>query len=276
MSALVLFFICGLTEAQEPDTRSPGAPNADSAGRWLTSGEIVDLTHSFDQDTIYWPTETGFRLIRGKAGITEKGYYYSANRFAAAEHGGTHLDAPIHFFDARNTVDQIPLEKLVGEAVVIDVTKSCAESVDYQVDVADLHRWEATHDRQLVDVIVLLRTGHSRHWNDRERYLGTDKVGPEAVADLHFPGLAPAAALWLVEHRSIKAIGIDTPSIDHGQSDRFQSHVTLCGHNLPVFENVASLQKLPTEGALVVALPMKIGGGSGAPLRIVAFMPLRR
>src|SRR5690606_20975515 len=126
------------------------------------------------QKTVYWPTEDGFQLIRGPAGFTEKGYYYAANRFCAAEHGGTHVDAPIHFFQGRQTVDQIPLERLVGEAVLIDVTEACNANRDYQIGVQDLRRWEERHGRQLVDVIVLLRTGHGRHWNDRARYLGTN------------------------------------------------------------------------------------------------------
>ena len=234
---------------------------------------IIDLTHPFDRRTIYWPTETGFQLLRGKAGITEKGYYYSANRFAAAEHGGTHVDAPIHFFAERQTVDQIPLTRLVGEAIIVDVSKSCDADRDYQIDVGDLRSWEETHHRQLIDVIVLLHTGYGRHWQNRKRYLGTSETGPAAVAKLHFPGLAPAAAKWLVEHRSIKSIGIDTPSIDYGQSQQFGSHVTLFKHNVPAFENVANLHLLPPSGAQVVALPMKINAGSGAPLRIIAMVP---
>lgn len=235
--------------------------------------QVVDLTHPFDNRTVYWPTEVGFRLIRGTAGVTEKGYYYAANRFAAAEHGGTHLDAPIHFYKDRQTVDQIPLKRLVGEAAVIDVEKACAGNPDYRISIADLRRWETAQKRQLVDVIVLLRTGYSRHWRNRKRYLGTDKTGPAAVAELHFPGLAPDAAEWLAKHRAIKAIGIDTPSIDAGQSRRFQSHVTLFRNNIPAFENVAHLNRLPPAGATVVALPMKITEGTGAPLRIIAFVP---
>lgn len=235
--------------------------------------KMVDLTHPFDEQTIYWPTEEGFKLVRGPAGITDKGYFYSANRFIAAEHGGTHVDAPIHFFEGRQTVDQIPLERFVGEAVVVDVSEACQRNRDYQVTVGDLRAWEAAHDRPLNDVIVLLRTGYQRHWGDRKLYLGTQKTGPEAVRDLHFPGLDPQAAKWLMESRSIKSIGIDTASIDHGQSQLFQSHVTLCEHNVPAFENVANLDKLPPKGAFVVALPMKIGGGSGAPLRIIATLP---
>jgi kynurenine formamidase len=246
-------------------------PQANSTSGLSSETLIVDLTHSFDQKTIYWPTEQqGFQLIRGDAGITEKGYYYAANRFRAAEHGGTHIDAPIHFFDGRHTVDQIPLERLVGNGVVIDVIDACAEDPDYQISVTDLRHWETEHGRQLVGVIVLLRTGYGRRWGDRKRYLGTERTGPEAVADLHFPGLAPAAARWLVEHRDVKAIGIDTASIDYGQSTLFESHVTLFKHNVPAFENVANLDHLPQEGFKIIALPMKIGGGSGAPLRIIA------
>ena len=244
---------------------------ADAQAGSSSEAQVIDLTHPFDETTIYWPTDQeGFRLIRGDNGVTEKGYYYAANRFRAAEHGGTHLDAPIHFFDGRNTVDQIPLERLIGEGIVIDVTEACAENPNYLIGVDDLRRWETEHGRQLVDVIVLLRTGYGRRWGNRERYLGTSKTGPEAVLDLHFPGLDPAAARWLVEHRDIKAIGIDTPSIDYGQSSLFQSHVELFKHNVPAFENVARVERLPTQGFTVIALPMKIGGGSGAPLRIIA------
>ena len=239
------------------------------------SSRMIDLTHSFDAKTIYWPTAEGFKLTRGPAGVTEKGYYYSANQFAAAEHGGTHLDAPIHFAEDGQTVDQIPLDRLIGEAAVIDVETACQNDSNYLVGIADLRRWEQQHKRPLVDVIVLLRTGYSRHWSNRKKYLGTDRTGPEAVAELRFPGLDPEAAQWLVDHREIKAIGIDTASIDYGQSTHFESHVALAKHGIPIFENVAHLEKLPATSATVIALPMKIGDGSGAPLRILAQVPVK-
>jgi kynurenine formamidase len=233
----------------------------------------VDLSHTFDRDTIYWPTEDGFKLVKGKAGFTEKGYYYAANRFIAAEHGGTHIDAPIHFSANGQSVDAIPLERLVGEAAVIDVTEACGKNPDYQVGIDDLRRWEETHQRQLVDVIVLLRTGYAKRWPNRKAYLGTEARGVEGVAELHFPGLAPAAAKWLTQHRSIGAVGIDTASIDYGQSKRFESHVTLFAHAIPAIENVGDMSDLPTAGATIIALPMKIGGGSGSPVRIIAMLP---
>lgn len=254
--------------------QAAAAPPKDQIASQLQSGStIVDLTHAFDEQTIYWPTAEGFKLQKDFVGITEKGYFYSAYRFSAAEHGGTHLDAPIHFFEGKQTNDQIPLQRLIGEVVVIDVTQKCAADRDYQIDVGDLRAWEVEHHRQLIDVIVLLRTGFSKHWPDRQKYLGTDQLGPEAVAKLHFPGLNPQAAKWLVEHRSIKAIGIDTASIDFGQTTHFESHVTLFGNNVPALENVTALEKLPPQGATLIALPMKIRGGSGGPVRIIAIVP---
>ncbi len=256
-----------------PQTNSAPTVPTVSAKNTLPSGHFIDLTHPFDERTIYWPTEKGFQLLRGSAGITEKGYYYAANRFQAGEHGGTHIDAPIHFFADRDTVDRIPLERLIAAAAVIDVTKQCATDRDYQIGIDDLRGWEESQNRQLMDVIVLLHTGWSKRWPDRVKYLGTADTGEPAVSELHFPGLDPNAAHWLVEHRSVKAVGIDTASIDFGQSTHFQTHVTLFEYNVPAFENVTNLDQLPASGCTVIALPMKIGGGSGGPLRIVAIVP---
>ena len=270
--AFVMALIGGDAAAQAPSVIAPEHAPASQAGAW-SMGRWVDLTHPFDERTIYWPTEKGFRFESGANGPTPKGYYYAANRFASAEHGGTHLDAPRHFSAAGETADAVPLGDLVGEGVVVDVTKQCAADAAYQVTPDDLVAWEARHGRQLLDVIVLLRTGWSARWGDRAAYLGTGEVGPEAVAKLRFPGLSPLAARWLVDHRRIRAIGIDTASIDHGPSTDFASHVVLCGANVPIFENVGSLEALPERGTFVVALPMKIAGGSGGPLRIVARLP---
>ena len=118
-----------------------------------------------------------------------------------------------------------------------------------------------------------MRTGWSARWPDRRSYLGTDVRGAEGVALLRFPGLSPQAARWLAEQRRVRAVGIDTASIDHGPSTHFEAHRALCAANIPVFENVADLGQLPAAGAFVVALPMKIAGGSGGPLRIVALLP---
>jgi kynurenine formamidase len=238
----------------------------------MPRGKIVDLSHPYDADTIFWPTEPGFQLEKAHEGVTEKGYFYAANRFCTAEHGGTHIDAPIHFAAGKNTVDAIPLEQLMGTGIVVDVAEQCARDRDYRVTVADFAQWERRHGRIPGRSIVLIRTGFGKHWPDRGKYLGTDERGAQAVPKLHFPGLHQDAARWLVEQRRVKAVGLDTASIDYGQSTHFETHVTLSGRNVPALENVANLEKLPERGFTVMALPMKIRGGSGGPCRIVAFL----
>lgn len=236
------------------------------------SGQIVDLSHAYDENTIYWPTAETFHLEKDFEGMTDKGYYYAANRFSTAEHGGTHIDAPVHFAKGHNTVDQIPLEQLMGEALVVDVSKQCEKNPDYLVSVSDFENWEKANGAIPKGALVLIRTGYSKYWPDRKKYLGTDERGAQAVPKLHFPGLDPQAARWLTQHRSIKAIGLDTASIDYGQSTLFESHRTLFDKNVPAFENLDNLDKLPVKGFYLIALPMKIKGGSGGPLRVIAIL----
>lgn len=262
----------------QPSANEPPAAAGDGASAAIASvfdgsrGRWVDLTHAFSQSSVFWPTDTlGFQLEELAYGPTDGGWFYASYRYSGAEHGGTHLDAPIHFAEGRRTSDEIPLSSLIGPAVVVDVSDRA--SADYLVSVEDLARWEAEHGPIPEGAILLVRTGWDARYGDRASYLGTELTGPEAVAELHFPGLAPDAAEWLVRNRSIAAFGIDTPSIDYGQSTDFQAHVILYQQNVPGFENVANLGELPPVGSFVVALPMKIKGGSGGPLRIVGYVP---
>jgi len=238
----------------------------------FAGGQWVDLSHDFSAETIYWPTAHGFELETEHKGMTPGGYFYAANRYSASEHGGTHIDAPIHFAEGHQTVDQIPLEGLTGEAIVVDVSVQAGTNADYLVNPGDFAAWEKKHGKISKGAIVLLNTGYAQYWPDAKKYLGTDEKGEEGVAKLHFPGLHPEAAKWLVKERGIKAIGLDTASIDYGQSKLFETHRILFENNVPAFENVAGLDQLPVTGAYVVALPMKIKGGSGGPLRIVAWV----
>src|ERR1044072_2231254 len=232
---------------------------------------IIDLTYAFDSNSVYWPTAEQFKLETDFEGVTNKGDFYSAYRYSAAEPGGAHIDAPVHFAKGHHPVDEIPLEQLMGNGIVIDVTAQCAADRDYLVSVADFENWEKRNGRIAPGTIVFLRTGFAKYYPDRKAYLGTDERGAAAVPKLHFPGLDPAAARWLMQNRSIKAIGLDTASIDRGQSTLFESHRILFEKDIPALENVANLDQLPVKGFAVIALPMKIKGGSGGPVRIVAF-----
>jgi kynurenine formamidase len=231
----------------------------------------IDLTYAFDSRTPYWPNNVkGFEHSTEAEGKTELGYFYSSYSICTPEHGGTHLDAPIHFAEGKLTVDQIPLSSLTGSAVLIDVSEKALRDRDYLVSVADVEAWEKRNGKIPANTIILFRTGYGKFYPDRASYFGTPKTGPEALPELHFPGIAPETTQWLVDNRDIKAMGLDTPSMDYGQSKDFKTHQILLGKNKPGFENLANLDKLPEMGIYVVALPMKIGKGSGGPLRIIA------
>ena len=238
----------------------------------LKTARVVDLTHPFDQKTLYWPNApSGFELKRLHFGPAEGGYFYAANSFCAPEHGGTHLDAPIHFAEGQAAVDQVPAQRLIGPAVVIDVARQAAADPDYRLRLEDVQAWERRRGAIPSGALVLLRTGWSARWPDRKRYFGDDTPGD--ASHLHFPSYGVEAARFLVETRKVAALGIDTASIDYGPSKDFMVHRVAMGAGIPGLENLDHLDALPEKGAWIVALPMKIAGGSGAPLRAVAFVP---
>jgi len=251
----------------------PACQSAEQPPMTFPEGTIVDMSYAFNDETIYWPTAPGFDKNTDFEGITPAGFWYTAYTVTTAEHGGTHLDAPIHFSEGKHAADQIPLERLMGSAVVVDVSEQAAANRDHLISVDDIMAHEHEHGAIPDGSILLFRTGFGQYWPDREAYMGTAERGQDAVALLHFPGIDPVAAQWIVDNRSIKAVGIDTPSIDYGQSALFESHQILFGQNIPAFENVANLDQLPVTGATVIALPMKIEGGSGGPLRTVGIVP---
>jgi kynurenine formamidase len=234
--------------------------------------EIIDLTHPFNEQTIYWPTSpASFELDTLAWGQTAGSYFYSAFAFSTPEHGGTHLDAPIHFAERGQTVDEIPLDRLIAPALVIDIAAQAEADPDYRLTAADVRRWEAVYGQVPAGAIVLLRTGWSRHWPDRLLYLGDDTPGD--ATKLRFPSYGEDAARLLVDERSVAALGVDVASIDYGRSADFVVHRVAAAQNVPGLENLNALERLPPTGALVIALPIRIEGGSGGPVRVVALVP---
>jgi kynurenine formamidase len=233
---------------------------------------LVDLTHAFNAQTIYWPTSTKtFEHPQQAFGPTPGGWFYSSYELSTPEHGGTHLDAPIHFGEGKETSDQIPLTRLVARAVVIDVSAKADADRAYQLTPDDVTTFEAQHGQIAEGTIVLLRTGWSKHWPNRFAYLGDSTPGD--ASKLNFPSFGADAARLLVEQRRVAAIGVDVASIDIGKSTDFMVHRIAAAANVPGFENLTNLDRLPATGAIVIALPMKIEGGSGGPLRAIALMP---
>ena len=236
-----------------------------------TPSKVIDLTYPFDDQTIYWPNAKPFQWKKSSWGINASGHWYAAGEFSASEHGGTHLDAPIHFSENGKSVDQIPLDQLTGPAIVIDIRPQARANPDYELQVTDVQAWETEHGLIPKGTLVLLYTGWGEFWPDKSSYLGSPT--PEDPTTLHFPSYSAESIQFLVNKRRIRGIGIDTASIDPGHSKDFPVHRILGEANLYGLENVADLDQLPPRGAVVTALPLKIRGGSGGPVRIMATIP---
>ena len=189
------------------------------------------------------------------------------NKFLAAEHGGTHMDAPRHFFKEGWSVDQIPPDHLVAPAVVVDISSRARTNPDALLTVDDLETWQKSHDQIPEKSVVFMHSGWDAFWPNKTAIFGNEDLN---TTDLHFPGFDPSAVEWLCSERAIYGIGVDTPSVDHGPSLKFEAHVLMTSYNVYGLENVKNLGKMPASGATVFVMPMAIGGGSGGPTRIVA------
>ena len=257
---------------------------ADFASQLLSGTiQVVDLSAPLGPDTPLLKLPPDFAVDTPKIEIhtiseyDKNGPFWAWNWLKIGEHSGTHFDAPHHWITGKEFADgytdTIDVKNYVAPVNVIDCSAESEADNDFLLTADGVKAWEAKHGPIPNGAILLLNTGSGKLWPDRKAYMGTDQRGPEAVALLHFPGLHPEAARWLVSERRINAVGLDTPSIDYGQSTLFETHRILFEKNVPAFENVANLDQLPATGASVIALPMKIRGGSGGPLRIVAVIP---
>ena len=238
----------------------------------LENYELVDLSHSYGENTLYWPTSpTAFEKEQLAYGISEGGWFYSAYSICTPEHGGTHIDAPMHFSAGGISTEKFPLESLIAKAVVIDVSNNAAADRNYRLTAEDVAAFEKEHGEILAGTIVLMRTDWSDHWPDAMAYLGDDTPGD--ASKLQFPGFSVEAAKILTEERKVAMLGVDTASVDYGKSQDFIVHRIGAAQGVANLENLTNLDQLPATGATIIALPMKIEGGSGGPARVVALVP---
>ncbi len=238
----------------------------------LENYELVDLSHSYGENTLYWPTSpTAFEKEQLAYGISEGGWFYSAYSVCTPEHGGTHIDAPMHFAAGGISTEKIPLESLIAQAVVIDVSNKAAADRNYRLTAEDVAAFEKEHGEISAGTIVLMRTDWSDHWPDAMAYLGDDTPGD--ASQLQFPGFGAEAAKFLSEERKVAMLGVDTASVDYGKSQDFIVHRIGAAQGVANLENLTNLDQLPATGATIIALPMKIEGGSGGPARVVALVP---
>ncbi|MCC7154811.1 MAG: cyclase family protein [Bryobacterales bacterium] len=236
----------------------------------IDRSKLVDMSYPFDGKTIYWPTAKPFEWHKDAWGPSAAGFWYASATFTTSELGGTHLDSPLHFGQGQPGTAEIPVSRLVGPAKVIDISAACNRDRDYRLTAADVAAFEKAHGRIAAGDLVLIRTGWGRFWPDRKKYLGDDT--PADASRLSFPGLSREAAMLLAE-RGVSGVGIDTASIDYGKSKDFICHQVLARAGIFNLENVANLDKVPATGAILFALPVKISGGTGGPVRIIALTP---
>ncbi|XP_044253582.1 kynurenine formamidase-like [Tribolium madens] len=222
--------------------------------------KIIDLTWDFSNETVYWLGVTPFEFTK-TVGHNERGYWYAANEFRAGEHGGTHFDAPYHFNANGWKVDQVPVERLVAKGATIDLSQNSTKALERH----HLENWVRQNGDFPENTVLLVKFGWSKHWPRRSNYFA---VTPDGKFD--FPGLSPEAASWIAETGKIVGVGLDTPSVDPGTSTDFQAHRILAKNMIYIMENVKILENLPPKGFTLVALPMKIKNGTGAPLRVLA------
>jgi kynurenine formamidase len=227
---------------------------------------VVDLTHALNaQVPTFDAADKSPYQVKTLATVAQKGYLL--REFCMPEHFGTHLDAPAHFAEGLWTVDQIPPERLVSPLVVLDAIAKAKANPDYQIAVEDIAAWERVHGEIPPNAVVIADTGWNSRWNSADDYRNADAKGAK-----HFPGYSQEAAKFLVEGRKVNGLGIDTLSIDYGLSTDFPVHHYTMAHSIYHLENVANLDKVPASGAIVIAAPIKLEGGSGGPVRILALL----
>ncbi|XP_060083575.1 isatin hydrolase-like [Ylistrum balloti] len=229
--------------------------------------QVLDLTHDLSAKTLYWPGNPSYNFTELARGQMDN-FWYESNFIATAEHGGTHVDSPAHFYEGGWRTQQIPMERLTGPGVVIDVKDKARDNPDYRVLLNDITEWESVNGRIPDNAAVIMNSGWGAKYPNKTAVFGTET--PSVPSTFHFPAWHQDTVTWLINQRHVYMIGVDTPSTDFGQSSTFPTHVVLSKHNVVGLENVANLDTIPVSGTRIFAAVTKIKDGSGGPARIFA------
>lgn len=233
-------------------------------GELLGRARVVDLTYPLTPEFPLFPVYDPVR-VAAKFTCEKDGFFVSS--WAFDEHSGTHVDAPAHF-NGEATVDRIAPEELILPVVVIDVGERVEHDHDAVVTPDDVLDWERRHGALPERCALFARTGWARRMPDPAAYLNADESGT-----LHSPGFGSELADFLKEERpGVRAIGLDTASLDIGASADFPAHVSWLPSGRYGIENLANLDRLPPTGAVVIVGAPALAGGSGGPSRILALV----
>ncbi|MBG0561421.1 cyclase family protein [Actinoplanes aureus] len=239
--------------------------------------EVVDLTAPLSASTPIlqlpppFANTIPFRLEEISR-YDDRGPAWYWNDIHTGEHTGTHFDAPVHWVTGRDgdDVSQVPPQRLIAPAVVIDVADQAAADPDFLLDVEHVREWEAAHGPLPDGGWLLLRTGWDARSGDQEAFLNANDTGP------HTPGVSPEAAKWLATESPVIGIGVETVGTDAGAAHSFDPpfpcHSYLLGAGKFGLTQLRNLDRLPPTGAVVIAPPLPIVGGSGSPVRVLALV----
>jgi kynurenine formamidase len=237
-------------------------PAGARAGASSTRGHhLQDLTHTLREGFPVYSFEAPERETI--VTVANDGFY--SQRWTLGEHSGTHVDAPGHFVIGGRYAPELTPTELIVPAIVIDISSRAAENPDARVTIADVRRFERRHGPIPPHAAVLMHSG----WESRvEDPAAFKNAGPDGL--YHFPGFGIEAAEWLLDHREIAALGVDTLSLDVGESTTFDVHLALLGADRYGIENVANLSRIPARGATVIVGVVPWEKGSGGPCRLFA------
>jgi kynurenine formamidase len=225
---------------------------------------VVDLTHTMSPA---FPTFFGVPGIELQKQFDFKKDGFNLYWWRIIEHGGTHLDAPIHFSEGGMTADRIAATQLVVPLVMVDVSARAASDPDYRLSRADLAGWEKRHGRLPDNCCVAMNSGWAARVTDAGKFTGKDAAGV-----FHFPGVSPEAAEWMMKERKVAGLAVDTLSLDHGPSKDFRTHSLWLPSGRWGLENVANLDKVPASGATLVVGLAKVKDATGGPVRLMALI----
>jgi kynurenine formamidase len=204
--------------------------------------------------------------IRPVATIERDGYHLQS--FAAGEQTGTHWAAPAHFHSGQAAADELDPGDFFYPAVILDVRAEAKEDADFALDVPDIEKWEAEYGPIPPGSAVIMWTGFDDRWEDPAAYLNADAGG-----GLHYPGFGADTVAWLIEHRSISALGIDTMGIDPGADTSFGANRLLLREHRVHLENLARLGEMPPVGGWIIVGGLRIRAGSGSPATVFGLIP---
>lgn len=224
----------------------------------------VHLSHVLAPGMPEWPGDPPLRF-ETVATLAAEGY--ALRRLSVGEHGGTHANAPASFHADGVAIDTYPAAALVVPAVVIDVAAAAARDADHRLSVAELSAWEAAHGAVPAGAAVLVHSGWAARWGDPARFLN-----PGADGRMHFPGVSPAAAEWLLGERGVAGLGIDTHGIDGGDATAFAVNARVLERPRLLLECLANLDQLPPAGATIVVGILRLRGGTGSPAAVLALI----